>query len=363
MIDSQYRVSFAQNREDVLLEGFFNKLDKGFYVDIGASDPEHLSVTKYFYDKGWSGINVEPIKRLHKKLLSARPRDINLNMGISDDEGEMRFREYAGDGLSTFSPEIQKDYQSHPNNATKKYKEYQVKTNSLAKIFSQNNVTKIDFMKVDVEGFEYSVLASNDWKKYRPSVICIEANHINKDWRPILHNAGYSLAFFDGINEYYVANEHKASEPVFSYEKTILDKPPVITPIINDAVAHYRSELDRHYIEVANLNDRLVSLDTELNNIHRLKPALKNFLHALDNFIVYLLEKIFNRVAEPPRRSEYSFDARKKTGKTDLLTETRLYDATFLYSDGPPRTTAFRIALYMYKLPIRFAKKIIKIFL
>ena len=32
----------------------------GFYVDVGAADPVNLSVTKWFYDLGWSGLNIEP---------------------------------------------------------------------------------------------------------------------------------------------------------------------------------------------------------------------------------------------------------------------------------------------------------------
>ena len=62
-------------------------------------------------------------------------------------------------------------------------------------------------MKIDVEGFEYEVLAGNDWEKCSPRLICIEANHVDKDWRPMLDKLNYSFAFFDGLNEYYLASD------------------------------------------------------------------------------------------------------------------------------------------------------------
>ena len=76
-------ISYAQNREDVLLARVFHDVKAGFYVDVGANDPEHCSVTKHFYDLGWRGINFEP-GRVFEKLAAARPRDINLNVAASD---------------------------------------------------------------------------------------------------------------------------------------------------------------------------------------------------------------------------------------------------------------------------------------
>ena len=49
--------------------------NRGFYVDVGAADPEELSVTRAFYERGWSGINVEPRDEYFEKLILARPRD------------------------------------------------------------------------------------------------------------------------------------------------------------------------------------------------------------------------------------------------------------------------------------------------
>ena len=75
-------ISYAQNFEDVVLERVFKGQEKGFYIDIGAWDPDVDSVTKHFHLKGWSGINAEPVDQYFEKLQAARPRDINLNVAI-----------------------------------------------------------------------------------------------------------------------------------------------------------------------------------------------------------------------------------------------------------------------------------------
>ena len=50
---------FSEQGEDILLEQYTKK-KAGFYVDIGAYNPDRACVTKKFYLKGWSGINIDP---------------------------------------------------------------------------------------------------------------------------------------------------------------------------------------------------------------------------------------------------------------------------------------------------------------
>src|SRR5207244_2277331 len=79
----------------------------GFYIDIGASHPKNLSVTKHFYDKGWKGINIDPLKACHPLFVEARPRDINLNLAIDSENGVRDFYEVTSyPELSTFSKDI-----------------------------------------------------------------------------------------------------------------------------------------------------------------------------------------------------------------------------------------------------------------
>ena len=75
-------VSYAQNGEDVVLRRVFAGGPLGFYIDIGANYPSEGSITRHFYEHGWSGINIEPVAGAYRELQAARPRDINLNVGI-----------------------------------------------------------------------------------------------------------------------------------------------------------------------------------------------------------------------------------------------------------------------------------------
>ncbi len=195
------KVSYAQYGEDILLSALLNEVTHGFYVDVGANYESRDSVTKYFYKNGWSGINIEPIPRLFNDLEKKRKRDINLNIGVSRKRQTLLFREFESHGHSTFSKEVA---EGEPAPALT---EYEIQTEPLSDIFKRYKVTTIHFLKIDVEGLEYDVVSSNKWDKYRPYIVCIESNHVSKDWRPLLNQAGYKLFIADGLNEYYVAQE------------------------------------------------------------------------------------------------------------------------------------------------------------
>jgi FkbM family methyltransferase len=202
MIDPKAVQTYAQYNEDVILLALLDGVKDGFYVDVGANYPTIDSVTKLFYERGWSGINIEPIGSLFNDLKKERPRDVNLQIGAGEKNGEATLREYVGiPGHSTFDDE-QKEHEGQ-----KEFKEYTVPIRSLQDIFDEYKPAKIDFLKVDVEGYEYQVIKGNNWSRYRPEVICIEANHIKHDWRPILEKNGYRLFIKDGLNEYYLSKE------------------------------------------------------------------------------------------------------------------------------------------------------------
>jgi FkbM family methyltransferase len=230
-------ITYAQNKEDLLIAGFFPDVTRGFYVDVGAHEPIKHSVTKYFYLKGWNGINIEPQKRIYKLLCEDRPRDINLNIGVSNKLEELEFREYPGGGLSTFSEKMKSEYNADKSMATISHEDYIVKVLPLKEILAKNAKNEhIHFCKIDVEGLEYEVLEGNDWKKFRPELLCIEANHIVKDWHKILEKADYELIMFDGLNEYYLAKESLHRKELFNYPKQFLSSKQVITNELDNLI-------------------------------------------------------------------------------------------------------------------------------
>jgi hypothetical protein len=114
MFETSPLISYAQNFEDVILWRALKHIKNGFYIDIGAWLPDTDSVTKAFYDNGWYGINIEPDSIAFCRLLEERPRDINLQLAVSDKRGEADLYIIKDTGLSTLRYDIvAKSYFAH----------------------------------------------------------------------------------------------------------------------------------------------------------------------------------------------------------------------------------------------------------
>ncbi|WP_199119092.1 FkbM family methyltransferase [Pedobacter sp. ASV28] len=171
--------SYSQDGEDMILKALFEQKKgyKGFYVDVGAHHPVRFSNTKYFYDKGWKGINIEPTPNAIKAFKTFRRRDINLNIGIGPEKGELTFYCFNEPALNSFSKEVSERV-DRESSKYKIIKELKIEVMPLSLVFDQYlpKGGKIDFISIDVEGLDYQVLTSNNWDKYQPEVILVEEN-------------------------------------------------------------------------------------------------------------------------------------------------------------------------------------------
>lgn len=213
-------ITYAQNFEDVMLARLFASRPTGFYIDIGASHPTRLSVTRHFYDLGWCGINVEPITRNWERFVVERPRDINLNVAIGCRPGRVTFTEVPdNDALSTLDDERI----AHLRASGMQLSTCEVECITGDSLFERCPV-EVDFLKIDVEGAEDDVLRSIDLRRHRPKVLVIEAvAPIDRfpgwdafapealgrwaSWEPGVLASGYRLGHFDGLNRFYVRED------------------------------------------------------------------------------------------------------------------------------------------------------------
>ena len=139
---------------------------------MGAGGPVEDSVTKLFYDRGWSGINIEPGPKF-VKLEASRPRDVNLRIAVSSDETQREFRvSKSHPGLSTFYPTESRE--RLPGGFS--FESELVQRRTLQHILDEHGRgCQVDFLKIDVEGAEADVLRSLDLIATRPTVLLVEA--------------------------------------------------------------------------------------------------------------------------------------------------------------------------------------------
>jgi FkbM family methyltransferase len=202
-----YKMWHAQHGEDRSLRALLGDRNEGFYIDVGAWDPTDCSVTKHFYDSGWSGINIEPIPEYVQRLRKERPRDITLCCAISDKSERKEFGFLVGSGLSTFHEE----YLVNASNHFKVVK-YSVECLTLEQVcmIHVSPDLPIDFLKIDVEGWELQVIVGGNWRTYRPKIVVVEAvkpcSNIPAwdEWDGIVQGFEYDFIGFDGLNRWYI---------------------------------------------------------------------------------------------------------------------------------------------------------------
>jgi FkbM family methyltransferase len=218
-------VSYAQNFEDVMLWRALREVERGFYIDVGAQDPNVDSVTRAFYDRGWSGINVEPVASYHELLTRARPRDINLQLVAGDGSAELDFYEITDTGLSTLDAGIAARHRDAGWNVVAR----RVPQRRLADIWAEHVAGEVHFLKVDAEGAEAAVLAGASLDKCHPWIVVVEAvaplsqSPQHQLWEHFLSGAGYTFAYFDGLNRFYVSPTRKQLISSFASPPNLFD--------------------------------------------------------------------------------------------------------------------------------------------
>lgn len=218
-------VSYAQNFEDVMLWRALKHIEHGFYIDVGANDPIADSVTKAFYDRGWHGINIEPLPSHYADLAEVRTRDINLQCAAGDEAGEVDIWEFDIRGWATASPDVVLQHKINGHEGVI----HQVPVLQLKTICASHVNGEIHFLKIDVEGFEKSVINGMDFSRFRPWILVIEATKPNSmsevhwEWEGGILSADYEMAYSDGLNRFYVAKEHPELMGAFCYPPNVFD--------------------------------------------------------------------------------------------------------------------------------------------
>jgi protein O-GlcNAc transferase len=166
--------SYSQEGEDMILRRIYEYSPSGFYVDVGAHHPIRFSNTYYFYQKGWFGINIDAMPESMTLFNRIRPRDINVEAAIANQPRKMTYYMFGHPALNTFDPLLAKD--RIENHGSHLIGEKKIETKKLSDVLGNSfpEGRKINFMSIDVEGFDLEVAQSNDWHLFRPEYLLVE---------------------------------------------------------------------------------------------------------------------------------------------------------------------------------------------
>ncbi len=203
-IGSGCLVSHSDACEDAVFLEYLYPIKQGCYIDVGCADPVNASATKMFYDFGWNGINIDPRSPEIEKYATARPRDINLALGVSDSEGDLPFWE-AG-SFSTFNPERVEHCGSNPVFNSVRFMETRVPVTTLDSVIARHIPGKaIHFLKIDAETHEKQVLEGLNLRHNRPWMIMVESPSM--EIKSLLADNDYVLVRDIAYNTFYVSKE------------------------------------------------------------------------------------------------------------------------------------------------------------
>jgi len=192
--------SYSDGAQDLIINYFFKNKKKGFYIDVGCYHPFNRNNTKLLYDKGWSGINIDLDFHTIDFFNFVRKRDENINIAISDKEGEKDLYFFhncsAINSLSTIRKEKAKEIKK-------------IKTKTLNSVLESSKFKneKINLISIDVEGHELEVIKSIDLKKYIPEMIIIEfIDFTMKDIE--FHNQNVDVVLDSEIYKHMIKNDY-----------------------------------------------------------------------------------------------------------------------------------------------------------
>lgn len=266
LVSGEPFISYAQNGEDVVLWRALGHVSGGTYVDVGAAHPSELSVTRALYERGWRGIDVEPVSAWADLLEEQRPRDVVVRALAGSQEGVATLHQIDGTGLSTVDAEVAGGHEA----AGFEVRLVERPVRRVDALVDEHLPGRpLHLLKIDVEGAEADVLASVDLSRIRPWVIVVEATAplsptpTYDAWEPALLAQDYRFCLFDGISRFYVAAERTELMPALSYPACALDEFETV------ALADYRVALAAMEDTALNWRAQALVRAAEVSRVHR----------------------------------------------------------------------------------------------
>ncbi len=194
------KTSYGLMGLDLSLKNYLN-FSGGFFIEAGANDGISQNNTKIFEDLfGWTGLLIEPSPSAFQKCVTNRPNCIKVNCALTNNDFIKTVKgDFDGHMMSSI------DGKKRNNNNL-----VEVNSRTLKSILNQYNIDKVDFISLDVEGYELLALEGMDFNKWKPKYILIEVN--GNDLEPIENY----LSTFGYMNIANLSNFGPHNNPLWS---------------------------------------------------------------------------------------------------------------------------------------------------
>ena len=187
--------------ETELKEEFFGKARSGFFVEVGANDPQRGSQTWHLEQLGWNGVLVEPQADLAERLRQQRRAKVYAVVCSSPDNAGRTLALNLAGPRSSLNPGL-------VDPAERREHTVAVPAMTLDAILEDAGAPKpVDFVSIDVENHEAEVLSGFDLDTWRPRLILIEDHALDLRVHRHLTARGYKWVRRTGLNGWYVPRD------------------------------------------------------------------------------------------------------------------------------------------------------------
>jgi FkbM family methyltransferase len=185
--------------EGELIWEFFDRRTDGFFVEVGANDPQNSSQTWFLESKGWRGLLVEPLSRFYEALRAARPRSQVFQVACGAPGHPPTAELFVGENSEHSSLR-----QNAVDADTRYVQKETVRVLTLDEVIEEAGSPRLDFVSIDVEGLQLEVLRGFDLARHRPRLLFVEDHLLNWETHFHLRRRGYELVKRTQLNNWYV---------------------------------------------------------------------------------------------------------------------------------------------------------------
>ena len=169
--------SYSLSNVDLVIERIFKNKKRGVFIDVGCNHPIKYNNTYLLYKKGWRGINIDLDQESIEQFNKLRSGDDNIQTLVTsfDDEEKELYFYHSRSAINTISKELAESR----NKNFKKIKKLKGKTLNTIIENSKFKDSKINFLSIDIENYEFEALKNFNFGKYDIDIIVTEITDIS----------------------------------------------------------------------------------------------------------------------------------------------------------------------------------------